>query len=535
MRRLALLLAGGALWLFIAAIPAFADGGPHIANTNNGTGGLTADTCAQCHRAHTAQGEDLLYTDPAGICLSCHNGGNATTNVNLGVQYVPVGATGQHTTSVVGALKGGGFQFALIGAGNRETYYSQGQYVKFTGFNLADTFTLTFEGQTTIPITYAGEGTKAQQDATKANMQAALVLLSNVGNTAGQAGLYAPQPNMTVSYDTTNLRFSVSLQNGLTTAKDVNGQQVLHSVMSGTVSTGTGSIATGRSSDPADRNMSHVGVLTSGAAVTSIHDAGTGVVWGNGPVSASVGYTLAAGQDLDCAKCHNPHGNGAYRILRSDPGEDWGTSANPFPNGSPVLVPDVNTDSTKPDYVNPVTTTRNYTVLPAPLGQANSATAVNAVFNNTQGDYWRYKMPAWNITNFSSDTSQAGWAQDTTRPNVTEWCISCHTRYNGKSTTLSDGSSSPSSLTSPDNDPHFTYRHGTERIGCLQCHVSHGSNVAMNGFYSQNYANPANTVQLGDSRLLKAPNRGTCQLCHDPTATKQGGDFVGPSPAPAAP
>ena len=64
MRRVALLFAGGALWLFLAAIPVLADGGPHVASINSGAGGITADSCAGCHRAHTAQG-CLLYTSDA--------------------------------------------------------------------------------------------------------------------------------------------------------------------------------------------------------------------------------------------------------------------------------------------------------------------------------------------------------------------------------------------------------------------------------------------------------------------------------------
>ena len=55
--RLPLLLAAGALWLFLAALPAFADGGPHVAVTNNGSTVLTSDTCAGCHRIHTGKGE----------------------------------------------------------------------------------------------------------------------------------------------------------------------------------------------------------------------------------------------------------------------------------------------------------------------------------------------------------------------------------------------------------------------------------------------------------------------------------------------
>ena len=37
MRRLMLLIAAGSLWLFLAAVPVFADGGPHVASVNNGT------------------------------------------------------------------------------------------------------------------------------------------------------------------------------------------------------------------------------------------------------------------------------------------------------------------------------------------------------------------------------------------------------------------------------------------------------------------------------------------------------------------
>ena len=50
-RRLALLLAGGALWLILAASAAYADGGPHQLTVNSGTAGLSGD-CAACHRAH---------------------------------------------------------------------------------------------------------------------------------------------------------------------------------------------------------------------------------------------------------------------------------------------------------------------------------------------------------------------------------------------------------------------------------------------------------------------------------------------------
>jgi hypothetical protein len=60
-RRFALLVAGGAVWLFLLALPALADGGPHI----KGQYGNTPAECAGCHRAHSAA---LKIWGDCGIC-----------------------------------------------------------------------------------------------------------------------------------------------------------------------------------------------------------------------------------------------------------------------------------------------------------------------------------------------------------------------------------------------------------------------------------------------------------------------------------
>ncbi len=119
MRRLTLLLAGGAVWLFLAAVPVFADGGPHIASLNSGTTGINADSCAGCHRAHTAQATYLLIQDESLLCATCHGDGGlgATTDVQSGLQYVPSNfSTGGRTGTVLGALRNGGFETAYIGS-----------------------------------------------------------------------------------------------------------------------------------------------------------------------------------------------------------------------------------------------------------------------------------------------------------------------------------------------------------------------------------------------------------------------------------
>ena len=47
-----------------------------------------------------------------------------------------------------------------------------------------------------------------------------------------------------------------------------------------------------------------------------------GTMWGNGAISDTVGAPLDAGKTgvtLECGSCHDPHGNGNYRILRPIP------------------------------------------------------------------------------------------------------------------------------------------------------------------------------------------------------------------------
>ncbi len=124
---------------------------------------------------------------------------------------------------------------------------------------------------------------------------------------------------------------------------------------------------------------------------------------------------------------------------------------------------------------------------------------------------------------------------------MTAWCIQCHSRYNGNNTVQGTNPTATLGVSSLyDNsggDSIFMYKHGTTRIGCEQCHVSHGSNAAMTGSNSFAYEDPSGAVPppvgaSGDSRLLKADNRGTCQLCHDPTGTITAGTYIGPLPTP---
>lgn len=637
MKRLALLFAGGALWLVFMAVPAFADGGPHSVPNNSGTGGPgLAGDCAGCHRAHTGQAADLLKSSMPGLCLSCHNGTGATANVVDGVQYVPVGNAGAHTSTILGALRGGGFSYALLdtAGADRLSYNSRGGQVLTFGTSPAPgagTMTLTW-----APFgTFGGGALSFSATASATAVQGLADTLFGVSSTysgstslAYMTGLPAGGSNVVVTKSGTNFTFAPHNALRLATMPlpsiTANG--------SGASATMTNGISIG--------NSGHVGVLASGAAVTSTHE-GAGTVWGNGPQGQ--GNAGSTGVTLECTNCHNPHGNGQYRILNTLPGEDWSGLAGVAQWTAPTNDVEV--------IDGPALTgsqVHNYTVLPT---TNNSGLAADVIGTYTDGDYWRYKYDpsgAANFTNFYllKDPMSSGWNGQTPTnaaaiesvPNttlsaalaatgssassacvastsnmpthlpasepqplwlvkidteilsvsvattgtppaacssatswlkltraqygttaaahssgaavtvvgtgpaqdnadvplynnlgrMTAWCISCHTRYNGWA---QNGTSSLNAQTPI--DAIYGFKHGTTSTGCEQCHVNHGTNAVMSGVTLGVTFPGSATVE--DSALLKVNNRGTCQLCHDPTGTVPAGTTVGTVPANPVP
>ncbi len=410
MKRLMLLIAAGSLWLFLAAVPVLADGGPHVAANNSGVNGISADSCAGCHRAHRAQGEFLLLADSGtALCLTCHGatGLGSTVDVEDGIQYALGTGADVRGSTVLGYTRGGGFVTARIGSGEAvRVAYLSGSDVR----QLAK-----------VPVRTAGS-----QPVTSAH-------LPNVGGVVGAAD---------------------------------------------------------------------------------------GVAWGNGPNS----LTAYAGPEveLECGTCHNPHGNGQYRILNPIP--------EPAAAGTDVFVPAATGVNVTDAALPPAGDTRNYTIIQT-LNGTNTllASQVSALgLPATAGDYFRRKVP-WNGTSGTANDAPNGISATFTTQ-ISTWCTTCHSRY------LSQGWSVK------EDDAIFTYRHTATNTSrnCITCHVSHGSNAQMTGPYSANPENPgevagSGTAPVGDSRLLKADNRGTCQLCHDPTGTILAGTQVGPTPNPILP
>lgn len=361
-----LLLLGAAVAVAVTVAggqPAQADNGPHVSGAQGlGVGqSVMADGCAGCHRTHTAKGAYLLAQVQEALCYTCHgaDAGGAATNVVGGLGY-----QSKDRSTAPGALRGGGFESALIGSATptKETYlytYPDGRTA------------LRARGQV-IPVLSAGS--------------------------------------------------------------------------------------------PATSNHS-----VTGASVTA---------WGNGAIGSGVGAAIP----LECGSCHNPHGNGNYRILRPLP-----VDSNVAPTVDPVTgvsTPAVGVGI--PDASVKTYTTTNYWL-----------TGDSTVPATVKG------LPVASPDGFIA--------------NVSDWCTTCHTRYLAGS----------GSYQTDSGDAIYKFRHRSNRIdkvgaaNCITCHVAHGSNANMNGLSSKASIQPGDTqtpehaVGFASSRLLRVDNRGICVMCHN--------------------
>jgi predicted CXXCH cytochrome family protein len=270
---------------------------------------------------------------------------------------------------------------------------------------------------------------------------------------------------------------------------------------------------------------SNVRELSAGQPVTSAHIAfdGTsivarGVAWGNGGLNSGAGPVFSN----TCTTCHNPHGNGYYRILVPQPSDGTG----PLFEMPPVGV----TDAALPVGTG-AAGTRNYTnIWGRTLADVLAGTYPGGGTVATGGDYWRDYLP-WNgVPSEQANglpsplppgalngdrpmyvpggTNMTGY-----RGQITAWCSTCHTRHSGATGASVDT-----------GDDVYRFRHDVGQSECTQCHVAHGSNAAMPGTFSAVAPYPdspggADPITSASSRLLKIANRGTCQGCHDPTHT----------------
>ncbi len=245
--------------------------------------------------------------------------------------------------------------------------------------------------------------------------------------------------------------------------------------------------------DPSLPPSSAIGVLAApGLPAGSTHSvSGTPqTIWGYGAINA-VADPGKSSFNLACGKCHDPHGDGNYRVLRKVPAGLLSYGA-PLPAFMPDMTGLLTDESPK------VYSTTNY-------------------WDVSYTDQWQAAIQ-----------SPPGPVADTeiTGRQVGKWCTTCHTRY-----WASTGSADASS-----GDAIFKFRHTTNPAGrdthgragpvtlsgsCLKCHAAHGSNATAAtgvGMYSGSVEQPDGSHTgngSGDSRLLRMDNRGICQKCHN--------------------
>ena len=576
MRRLTLLLAGAALWLFLAAIPALADGGPHVASVNNGSSTLTADSCAGCHRVHTAQGAMLLNTSEEELCASCHGASStgATTDVMTGIQYAPA-TDGTRTSTQLGALRGGGFDQARIGDPFRyqpsSSRYSKVQ-VASAPVNVNSAHLPAIAG-----LTQPG---KAWGNGANGSGAGPSVTIScgSCHNPHGNGQYRILNTLPAVASETTAGTFSNAWKVQIFDYGVVVAPNVFRSVSSMGVLNGDTITITGNTNSAANKTgkvtmvdgpdsgstpddnlftLDTVTSTTSGTGGTATRDGGVKVtdaanlanatrnytviqkatVFANVTTSAGVytapGHTFAVGDFVTVANLGGCPPSGS--VPPSDAGTNCGNTT------AKVATVAGNTFT-----LAGVTYTGDATGGTA-VGKNEVLLASQVTSSSTSGDYFHYRVP-WNGTKATSLDQPNGAPGGQTPQSVftggfgeqmAAWCASCHSRYWAWSEPTEDpddtaGTTGPAYANPRPGDAIFEYQHrtrGASGRGCLTCHVSHGSNAEMTGPYSSTFTFPDGTAS-NNSRLLKVDNRGTCQLCHEPTGTGKSGDQYPPAPYP---
>jgi predicted CXXCH cytochrome family protein len=239
-----------------------------------------------------------------------------------------------------------------------------------------------------------------------------------------------------------------------------------------------------------------IGVLPATQPVKSKHvvdGTTTGTMWGNGAIGSGPGLANAT---LQCSSCHDPHGNGNYRILRDVPTGSGAATGFSIPDTYPKTPTSYTTSNYFNMYIGFATPAAN----PAP-GPATPAAGLSIL----------------------ADTSK--------------WCSLCHTRYlavrNATVPTPAPGGVDPDSSRVDSGDPIFAFRHTSAGWGrsastgnaswnnraCITCHASHGSNASMPGPYSSTVEWPDGSTinpsyDLERASMLKVDNRGICRRCH---------------------
>jgi predicted CXXCH cytochrome family protein len=267
----------------------------------------------------------------------------------------------------------------------------------------------------------------------------------------------------------------------------------------------TGRIAT------TDQTIPTLGKLATTTSKHLIDGVTGGTAWGNGANGAA-----AKSLTLECGSCHDPHGNGNYRILKPMPVDSGYASheikaAVAFKAGTPAVVadptavPPVLAKAAVPDVLAAAAVMSPVTGITIPDARAKVYTTTN---------YWLAgdtNVPVDPTATLTGVTKTTDVQPDGYINNVANWCTTCHTKYQAASGSYKTSSGDANGMYKHRSDAN--YKAGAPN--CITCHVSHGSNATMIGT-ADAVANPGGGGSAkGDSKLLRVSNRGTCVMCHN--------------------
>ncbi|MDY6836038.1 MAG: cytochrome c3 family protein [Chloroflexota bacterium] len=284
------------------------------------------------------------------------------------------------------------------------------------------------------------------------------------------------------------------------------------------------------------------GPSASPLTATSWHNTSdTGTVWGSNDTLPDGGAGDV--RDFECTNCHNPHGNGWYRLLRPRPGITFDPELT-------TIVPPVEVPNEDGNYTITYDSDGYRQVWSNEIGSDADAGEWDPVGYNEStimelGE-WCTTCHIMYFADENSGTTDSGhdtfhyrhWTID--QPDV-YYCENCHAEFFDPDGSATNGHVdavgphySGEGVFSECADCHPTYPYGNDTPytclvchnndyapahidSCFACHVAHGTSATM-GVYSGTVPWPDGTTSpSGNERssLLWVDNRGVCTQCHN--------------------
>ena len=213
-------------------------------------------------------------------------------------------------------------------------------------------------------------------------------------------------------------------------------------------------------------------VTYNGTAVTSSHDpSGTtaATAWGNGTARGATA-ALVDGKPLSCASCHDPHGSSVYRII------------NDTVNTVAVTAALVDEGAAK-----------DYDTEQWGAGMSSICTACHSSYHVTREDS-------------GSDNSDARSTNLDYGGDVTTFAHPVNMSYSYESNI------NPEAVGFGGYQLPLAETGTNDSVVCMTCHLPHGTSAPMSGVADG--GGPPGATSATDSALLRLPNRGVCEVCH---------------------